>query len=197
MSTNTKENDKYLVLRGKNKDIYFIQKRVSKKVASIIGKDFIKKSLETDNIDIARSKRDVILKELSFYENQEKKYESQQFVEIDGDDSIKPVQKDLKSKLHIVKNINLLMQKSVILKEKIFDNVWVQPAAGDAGGSLGAALALWHIDQNNSRTVNYKDSMQGSYLGPEYSQKEIEEQLDKAGAKYEILKDEELLSKEV
>ena len=82
-----------------------------------------------------------------------------------------------------------------ILKEKIFDNIWVQPAAGDAGGSLGAALALWHIDQDNSRTVNYKDSMQGSYLGPEYSQKEIEEQLDKAGAKYEIFKDEELLDK--
>ena len=118
-----KENDKYLVLRGKNKDIYFIQKRVSKKVASIIGKDFIKKSLETDNIDIARSKRDVILKELSFYENQEKKNESQQFVEIDGDDSIKPVHKDLKLKLQIVKNINLLMQKLVISKEKIFDTL--------------------------------------------------------------------------
>lgn len=123
MSTNMKENDKYLVLRGKNKDIYFIQKRVSKKVASIIGKDFIKKSLETDNIDIARSKRDVILKELSFYENQEKKDESQQFVEIDGDDSIKPVHKDLKLKLQIVKNINLLMQKLVISKEKIFDTL--------------------------------------------------------------------------
>ena len=118
-----KKNDKYLVLRGKNKDIYFIQKRVSKKVASIIGKDFIKKSLETDNIDIARSKRDEILKELSFYENQEKKDESQQFVEIDGDDSIKPVHKDLKLKLHIVKNINLLMQKLVISKEKIFDTL--------------------------------------------------------------------------
>jgi len=82
-----------------------------------------------------------------------------------------------------------------ILKEKIFDNIWVQPAAGDAGGSLGAALALWHIEQNNPRTVDYKDSMQGSYLGPEYSQKEIEEQLDKAGAKYEIFKDQELLEK--
>ena len=123
MSTNMKENDKYLVLRGKNKDIYFIQKRVSKKVASIIGKDFIKKSLETDNIDIARSKRDVILKELSFYENQEKKDESQQFVEIDEGDSIKPVHKDLKLKLQIVKNINLLMQKLVISKEKIFDTL--------------------------------------------------------------------------
>ena len=82
-----------------------------------------------------------------------------------------------------------------ILKEKIFDNIWVQPAAGDAGGSLGAALALWHIEQNNPRTVDHNDSMQGSYLGPEYSQKEIEEQLDKAGAKYEIFKDEELLDK--
>jgi len=82
-----------------------------------------------------------------------------------------------------------------ILKEKIFDNIWVQPAAGDAGGSLGAALALWHIDQNNSRKVDHNDSMQGSYLGPEYSQKEIEEHLDKAGAKYEIFKDEELIDK--
>jgi len=82
-----------------------------------------------------------------------------------------------------------------ILKEKIFDNIWVQPAAGDAGGSLGAALALWYIEQNNLRTVDCKDSMQGSYLGPEYSQKEIEEQLDKAGGKYEIFKDEELLDK--
>ena len=84
-----------------------------------------------------------------------------------------------------------------ILKEKIFDNIWVQPAAGDAGGSLGAALALWHIEQNNPRSIDLKDSMQGSYLGPEYSQNEIEEQLDKAGAKYEIIKDEELLDKTV
>ena len=82
-----------------------------------------------------------------------------------------------------------------ILKEKIFDNIWVQPAAGDAGGSLGAALALWYIDQNNPRKVDHNDSMQGSYLGPEYSQKEIEEHLDKAGAKYEIFKNEELLDK--
>ena len=61
MSTN---HDKYLVLRGKNKDIYFIQKRVSKKVSKIIGKDFIKKSLETSDIKVARGKRDVILAEL-------------------------------------------------------------------------------------------------------------------------------------
>ena len=82
-----------------------------------------------------------------------------------------------------------------ILKENIFDNIWVQPAAGDAGGSLGAALALWHIEQNNSRKVNLKDDMQGSYLGPEYSQKQIEEQLDKAGAKYKTLNEEELIEK--
>ena len=61
MSTNY---DKYLVLRGKNKDIYFIQKRVSKKVSKIIGKDFIKKSLETSDIKVARDKRDEILAEL-------------------------------------------------------------------------------------------------------------------------------------
>ena len=51
------------------------------------------------------------------------------------------------------------------LKEKIFDNIWIQPAAGDAGGSLGAALALWHIEQENKRSVNSKDDMKGSYLG--------------------------------
>ena len=82
-----------------------------------------------------------------------------------------------------------------IWKEKIFDNIWVQPAAGDAGGSLGAALALWYIEQNNPRKIDHNDSMQGSYLGPEYSQKEIEEQLDNVGAKYEIFKDQELIDK--
>ena len=80
-----------------------------------------------------------------------------------------------------------------ILKEKIFDNIWVQPAAGDAGGSLGAALAFWHVEQNNPRKINLKDDMQGSYLGPEYSQEEIEKQLSKAGAKYKTLSYEELI----
>ena len=61
MSTN---HDKYLVLRGKNKDIYFIQKRLSKEMSKIIGKEFIKKSLETKDIHIARQKRDKILEEL-------------------------------------------------------------------------------------------------------------------------------------
>ena len=82
-----------------------------------------------------------------------------------------------------------------ILKEKIFDNIWIQPAAGDAGGSLGAALALWHIEQNNPRTVNPNDDMQGSYLGPEYTQKQIEEQLNNVGAKYSKLNEEDLIEK--
>ena len=81
-----------------------------------------------------------------------------------------------------------------ILKEKIFDNIWVQPAAGDAGGSLGAALALWHIEENNPRVVNLNDDMQGSYLGPEYSQKEIQNELDKIGAVYKIKNEEDLLN---
>ena len=82
-----------------------------------------------------------------------------------------------------------------ILEEKIFDNIWIQPAAGDAGGSLGAALALWHIEQNNSRVVSLNDDMQGSYLGPEYTQKQIEEILDEEGAKYKTLEEKDLIEK--
>ncbi|MDA9707116.1 carbamoyltransferase [Candidatus Pelagibacter sp.] len=82
-----------------------------------------------------------------------------------------------------------------ILKENIFKNIWIQPAAGDAGGSLGAALALWHIEQNNPRIRNKNDDMQGSYLGPEFSQKEIELELKKAGANFSILNEDELIEK--
>ena len=82
-----------------------------------------------------------------------------------------------------------------ILQEKIFDNIWIQPAAGDAGGSLGAALALWHIEQGNKRTVNSNDNMKGSYLGTEFDQNEIEKELRAAGAIFETLKYEELIDK--
>jgi len=82
-----------------------------------------------------------------------------------------------------------------LLKEKIFKNIWIQPAAGDAGGSLGAALAFWHIEQNKERVISNTDDMQGSYLGPEYSQKEIEEKLTSIGAKFEILDEKSLLDK--
>ena len=82
-----------------------------------------------------------------------------------------------------------------ILKEKIFDNIWIQPAAGDAGGSLGAALALWYIDQKNKRSVNPKDDMKGSYLGTEFNQNEIEKELKTLGANFEILKYNQLIEK--
>ena len=82
-----------------------------------------------------------------------------------------------------------------ILKEKIFDNIWIQPAAGDAGGSLGAALALWHIDLGNKRSVNQKDDMGGSYLGTEFNQDEIERELKIAGANFETLKYDEMIDK--
>ena len=84
-----------------------------------------------------------------------------------------------------------------ILKEKIFDNIWIQPAAGDAGGSLGAALALWHIDQNNDRKVNPNDNMKGSYLGPEFTQDQIQNELKSIGAKFEIVDDESLIDQTV
>ena len=82
-----------------------------------------------------------------------------------------------------------------ILKEKIFDEIWIQPAAGDAGGSLGAALALWHIDQGNKRSVNLNDDMKGSYLGNEFNQDEIEKELKSVGANFEISNYEELINK--
>jgi carbamoyltransferase len=80
-----------------------------------------------------------------------------------------------------------------ILQEKIFDNIWVQPAAGDAGGSLGAALALWHLDQGNERKVNPKDDMQGSYLGPEFTQDQIEKELKSIGAIFESVDHKNLI----
>ena len=81
-----------------------------------------------------------------------------------------------------------------ILNEKIFENIWVQPAAGDAGGAVGAALALWHIDQKNPRNINNQDDMSGSYLGPEYSQSEIEKELNRLGAKFKILNESEIIN---
>ena len=82
-----------------------------------------------------------------------------------------------------------------ILKEKIFDNIWIQPAAGDAGGSLGAALALWHVEQKNKRIVNPDDDMRGSYLGSEFSQEEIENELKSIGANFGIFSYEDVIDK--
>ena len=80
-----------------------------------------------------------------------------------------------------------------ILKEKIFKNIWIQPAAGDAGGSLGAALAYWHNELNMERSSNNIDSMKCSYLGPEYSDENIKEILIDIDAKFEIFTKDKLL----
>ncbi len=82
-----------------------------------------------------------------------------------------------------------------ILKEKIFDNIWIQPAAGDAGGSLGAALALWYIEQGNKRIVSENDSMKGSYLGSEFDQQQIEKELKYLGANFQTFEYESLIDK--
>ncbi len=80
-----------------------------------------------------------------------------------------------------------------ILNEKIFDNIWIQPAAGDAGGALGAALFVWHQYLDNSREVNSKtDSQQGSYLGQEFSKEEVRNFLNSKSIKYIEYSDEEI-----
>jgi carbamoyltransferase len=81
-----------------------------------------------------------------------------------------------------------------ILQENIFDNIWIQPAAGDAGGALGAALALWYSDQGNSRKINPNDDMKGSYLGTEFSQDEIENELKLIGANFKIFDYDNLIN---
>ena len=80
-----------------------------------------------------------------------------------------------------------------ILKEKIFKNIWIQPAAGDAGGSLGAALGYWHNELDKNRIVKKMDSMNCSYLGPEYSTEQITSILIDIGAKFETLSNDGVL----
>ena len=70
-----------------------------------------------------------------------------------------------------------------ILKEKLFENIWIQPAAGDAGGSLGAALAYWHHELKMPRQ-DFKDQMRGSYLGPKFENNLIEEKLKSLKANF-------------
>ena len=85
----------------------------------------------------------------------------------------------------------------IIQREKIFDRIWIQPAAGDAGGALGAALAVWHLRKDNPqpRTVQQPDAMQGAFLGPEFSDDEIEAVLKQHGAVYQRLTEPELLTR--
>ena len=76
-----------------------------------------------------------------------------------------------------------------ILREGPFKDIWIQPAAGDAGGALGAALIAWHEYHDQPRQVNGHDAMQGSYLGPRYQEEDIRTRLDAQGAVYEELDD--------
>ena len=81
-----------------------------------------------------------------------------------------------------------------VLRDGTFKNMWIQPAAGDAGGALGAALTAYHLFQGRPRAANgLLDAMQGSFLGPAFAQHEIERRLSDAGATYEVLDDEALL----
>src|SRR6267154_1603270 len=80
-----------------------------------------------------------------------------------------------------------------VLRDGGFEQIYIQPAAGDAGGALGAALVGYHMQLGQERRVN-GDAMQGSYLGPEFSQPEIEERLKKCGARFELLEDTALIA---
>ena len=80
-----------------------------------------------------------------------------------------------------------------IKKEKIFNNIWIQPAAGDAGGSLGAALAFWFHELENPR-IDFKDQMKGSYLGPKFENNIIEKELKFLKANYKKFNKNEIIS---
>ena len=84
-----------------------------------------------------------------------------------------------------------------ILKENIFENIWIQPAAGDAGGSLGAALAYWYMERENEREIDPVDSMKGSYLGPKLENDQIESELIRLGSNYKRFDDVEILNETV
>lgn len=85
-----------------------------------------------------------------------------------------------------------------ILKANVFDDLWIQPAAGDAGGAVGAAYAVWHIHDGHERgALQRRDAMQGSYLGPEFSDKEISRSLGKYDAKMRHYDDFQRLARDV
>ncbi len=82
-----------------------------------------------------------------------------------------------------------------LLRERVFDDIWIQPAAGDAGGALGAALVASHLHKSQPRTPlnGSADRMRGSYLGPQFEQADIERRLAAAGAKFETLSDADIV----
>ncbi|HQU15017.1 MAG: hypothetical protein B7Z66_13885 [Chromatiales bacterium 21-64-14] len=84
-----------------------------------------------------------------------------------------------------------------ILREGPYRDIWIQPAAGDAGGALGAALVAWHVYHDRPRETNGADAMRGAYLGPRYGAEEIRAQLETLGACYAELDEDELLDRVV
>ena len=82
-----------------------------------------------------------------------------------------------------------------ILRDKVFKDIWIQPASGDAGGALGGALAVWHKELNNPRVISPNDAMQGSYLGPAYEHDFIEDELSTCGAKFDSVTEDEMIEK--
>ena len=84
-----------------------------------------------------------------------------------------------------------------VLRDGRFKNIWVQPAAGDAGGALGAALAAYYLYKGQRRTPSRVDGMRGSYLGPSFSQPELERRLAAAGARFTVLDDCALIAASV
>src|SRR3954447_1890068 len=81
-----------------------------------------------------------------------------------------------------------------VLRDGKFNRIWIQPAAGDAGGAVGAALATYYLATGTTRSIDHQDSMRGSYLGPSFSNEEIAERLTKAGAVFDILTSEDLIN---
>jgi len=82
-----------------------------------------------------------------------------------------------------------------LLKERVFENLWIQPASGDAGGAIGAALAIWYQHLNNPRREPAQDAMKGAYLGPQYTNETILQILKDMGAEFIHLEDKELFSR--
>jgi carbamoyltransferase len=80
-----------------------------------------------------------------------------------------------------------------VLRDACCDRIWIQPAAGDAGGALGAALAGYHLQLGQARTAN-GDAMKGSFLGPAFTQREIEDRLTRCGARFEVLAESALIA---
>jgi len=105
------------------------------------------------------------------------------------------------SKIYNLKNLCLAggvalncVMNGKLLKTNYFENIWVQPAAGDAGGSLGAALLVWHKELKNPKKNNI-DNMNGSFLGPSFTNTEIAKSLNECGAKFEKLNNDLIINK--